>query len=302
MATTSPSVSRPLPATASDSRSGSFGRWFRRRGGRNLAILLGCLVFGFWTIVPFIWIIQTSIKPDRDIYRSISIWPKTITFEHYQHVVQNTPFLTYFRNSFMVAALTTLLSMAIALLAAYALTRLSFFGRTFVARATVVTYLVPAALLFIPLTQVALQFNLTNRALGLVVIYLIFSVPFSTWLTISYFNTSPSDLEDAAMVDGANRFQALVSIFIPLALPALAVVALFTFTQSWNEFLFALLLVTSDSQKTLPVGLAEFVIGDVFAWGPLMAGSLIASLPPVLIYVLAQRWIVSGLGGGAIKG
>lgn len=202
----------------------------------------------------------------------------------------------------MVAISTTVIAMTIAVLAAYALTRLSFFGRTFVARATVVTYLVPASLLFIPLTQVALQFNLTNRALGLVVIYLIFSVPFSTWLTISYFNTIPSDLEDAALVDGANRFQALVSVFIPLALPALAVVALFTFTQSWNEFLFALLLVTSDSQKTLPVGLSEFVIGDVFAWGPLMAGSLIASLPPVLIYVLAQRWIVSGLGGGAIKG
>ena len=280
----------------------SFGFWFKRRGWRAIAILLGCLVFGFWTLVPFIWIIQTSLKPDRDIYRAISLWPRTFTLEHYQEVIQGTPFLTYFRNSAMVAILTTIIAMAIAVLAAYALTRLSFFGRTFVARATVVTYLVPAALLFIPLTQVALQFNLTNRALGLVVIYLIFSVPFSTWLTISYFNTVPSDLEDAALVDGANRLQALWTVFIPLALPALAVVALFTFTQSWNEFLFALLLVTSDSQKTLPVGLSEFVIGDVFAWGPLMAGSLIASLPPVLIYVLAQRWIVSGLGGGAIKG
>lgn len=290
------------PATVTTRSAPSFGRWLRRRGGRTVAIIVGCLFFGFWTLFPFAWIIQTSLKPDRDIYRSISIWPRVFTFEHYQQVVQGTPFLTYFRNSFMVAILTTLIAMTIAVLAAYALTRLSFVGRTFVARATVVTYLIPASLLFIPLTQVALQFHLNNRALGLVVIYLIFSVPFSTWLTISYFNTVPADLEDAALVDGANRFQALRSIFIPLALPALAVVALFTFTQSWNEFLFALLLVTSDSQKTLPVGLSEFVIGDVFAWGPLMAGSLIASLPPVLIYVLAQRWIVSGLGGGAIKG
>lgn len=290
------------PSTGTTATSNSFGRWFRRRGGRTLAIAAGCVFFGLWTIFPFLWIIQTSLKPDRDIYRAISIWPREFTLEHYQNVFADTPFLTYFRNSFMVAILTTAIAMTIALLAAYALTRLSFFGRTFVARATVVTYLVPASLLFIPLTQVALQFNLTNRALGLVVIYLIFSVPFSTWLTISYFNTIPSDLEDAALVDGANRLQALISVFIPLALPALAVVALFTFTQSWNEFLFALLLVTSDSQKTLPVGLSEFVIGDVFAWGPLMAGSLIASLPPVLIYVLAQRWIVSGLGGGAIKG
>jgi multiple sugar transport system permease protein len=297
MATTT--VARPVATPTAQS---SFGRWFRKRGGRTLAVIAGCLFFGAWTIVPFLWIIQTSLKPDRDIYRSISIWPRQFTLDHYEHVLQGTPFLTYFRNSAMVAILTTIIAMTIAVLAAYALTRLSFFGRTFVARATVVTYLVPAALLFIPLTQVALQFNLTNRALGLVVIYLIFSVPFSTWLTISYFNTIPSDLEDAALVDGANRFQALISVFVPLALPALAVVALFTFTQSWNEFLFALLLVTSDSQKTLPVGLSEFVIGDVFAWGHLMAGSLIASLPPVLIYIVAQRWIVSGLGGGAIKG
>ncbi|MDQ3692690.1 MAG: carbohydrate ABC transporter permease [Chloroflexota bacterium] len=296
------SIPAITPRVAPTTRSWSFGRWFRRRGGRTVAIIAGCLFFGLWTLFPFAWIIQTSLKTDRDIYRSISLWPQVLTFEHYQHVVSGTPFLTYFRNSFMVATLTTVIAMAIAVLAAYALTRLTFVGRTFVARATVVTYLIPASLLFIPLTQVALQFQLTNRALGLVVIYLIFSVPFSTWLTISYFNTVPADLEDAALVDGANRLQALRSIFIPLALPALAVVALFTFTQSWNEFLFALLLVTSDSQKTLPVGLSEFVIGDVFAWGPLMAGSLIASLPPVLIYVLAQRWIVSGLGGGAIKG
>jgi multiple sugar transport system permease protein len=290
------------PVLTTQTQSRSFGRWFRQRGGRTLVIVFGCIFFAIWTLFPFAWIIQTSLKPDRDIYRAISIWPRVLTLEHYQHVLSETPFLTYFRNSAMVAILTTVIAMTIAVLAAYALTRLSFAGRTFVARATVVTYLVPAALLFIPITQVALQFNLTNRALGLVVVYLIFSVPFSTWLTISYFNTVPSDLEDAALVDGANRLQALRSVFIPLALPALAVVALFTFTQSWNEFLFALLLVTSDSQKTLPVGLSEFVIGDVFAWGPLMAGSLIASLPPVLIYVLAQRWIVSGLGGGAIKG
>jgi multiple sugar transport system permease protein len=274
----------------------------QRRGFRNIVLIGGLLIFAVWTLFPFLWIIATSIKPNRDIYRDVTIIPKRVTFEHYVDVIQHTDFLIYFRNSLLVATGTTVIAMVIAVLAAYAMTRLSFLGRTFMARATIVTYLVPPALLFIPLFQFAIQFRLTDKAVGLIVIYLIFTVPFSTWLTISYFNTVPSDLEDAALVDGANRLQALFSVFIPLALPALAVVALFTFTQAWNEFLFALLLIGRDSQKTVPVGLADFVKGDVFQWGPLMAGSLLAALPPVLIYIVAQKWVVSGLAGGATKG
>ena len=269
---------------------------------KGVVLVVGLAIFTVWTLFPFLWIISTSIKPDRDLYRKVSLWPETITNAHYIEVLWETPFLTYFRNSFMVATLTTLIAMVVAVLAAYALTRLSFRGREFIARATIVTYLIPAALLFIPLFQIAQQLPFRGDALGLVVIYLIFAVPFSTWLAISYFNTIPTDLEDAALVDGASRLRSLFTIFVPLALPALAVIALFTFTQAWNEFLFALLLIQRDSQKTVPIGLAEFVVGDVFAWGPLMAGSLIASVPPVLIYVVAQKWVVSGLGGGAIKG
>jgi multiple sugar transport system permease protein len=127
-------------------------------------------------------------------------------------------------------------------------------------------------------------------------------VPFCTWLAISYFNTIPTELEDAALVDGASRLQSLTRIIIPLALPALAVIALFAFTNSWNEFLFALLLIGRDSQKTIPAGLVSFINGDVYQWGALMASSLIASLPPILIYIIAQKWVVSGLAGGAVKG
>ena len=174
-------------------------------------------------------------------------------------------------------------------------------GRTFVARSVIVTYLVPGSLLFIPVFQLAYQIGLTDKALGLVVIYMIGTVPFCTWLAISYFNTIPHELEDAAMVDGANRLQSLAFIILPLALPALAVIALFAFTNSWNEFLFALLLIGRDSEKTIPAGLAGLINGDVFQWGALMAGALITALPPVLIYVLAQRWVVSGLASGAVK-
>ena len=170
------------------------------------------------------------------------------------------------------------------------------------ARATIVTYLVPGTLLFIPLYQIAYRLNLTDKALGLVVIYLVHSVPFCTWLIISYFNTIPYELEEAALVDGATRIQALTKIVLPLALPALAVTALYAFTGSWNEFLFALLLIGRDSQKTIPSGLAGLINGDTYQWGALMAGALISSIPPVLIYIVAQKWVVSGLAGGAVKG
>lgn len=276
--------------------------WLMRRGIRSIVLAVGLTLFSVWTLFPYAWILATSIKPSRDIYVAVSILPQRVTSEHYRYILEDPDFRTYFRNSLFVASTTTVIAMAVAIFSAYALTRLSFRGRGFMARATIVTYLVPASLLFIPLFQIANQLRLTDKSIGLVVVYLIFSVPFSTWMTISYFNTVPSELEDAALVDGATRLRALFTIFVPLALPALAVVALFTFTVAWNEFLFALLLIGRDSQKTVPVGLAEFVRGDTYQWGRLMAGSLLASLPPVLIYFISQKWVVSGLAGGAVKG
>jgi multiple sugar transport system permease protein len=283
-------------------RTRSIRRWLQRHALHRIVLPIGLTVFLIWTLFPYFWILATSIKPNRDIFVESTIFPKRFTFEHYRYIFTDADFRIYFRNSAIVAVSTTLISMVVAVFSAYALTRLRFRGRGFIARATIVTYLIPASLLFIPLFQVAFQLHLTDSIWGLVVIYLIFSVPFSTWMTISYFNTVPSELQDAALVDGASRLRALFSIFIPLSLPALAVVALFTFTVAWNEFLFALLLISRDSQKTIPVGLTEFVRGDTYQWGRLMAGSLLASLPPVVIYFVSQRWVVSGLAGGAVKG
>jgi multiple sugar transport system permease protein len=261
----------------------------------------GLAIFTIWTLFPLYWIVGTSFKTNAEIYGDASLWPHSFTLVHFGEIFNQTRFGTYFKNSLLVSCLTTLCAMVIGVLAAYALTRLRFTGRTFVARSVIVTYLVPGALLFIPVFQIANQLGLTDKALGLVVVYLIGTVPFCTWLAISYFNTIPHELEDAAMVDGANRLQSLFFIILPLALPALAVIALFAFTNSWNEFLFALLLIGRDSEKTIPSGLAGLINGDVFQWGALMASSLITSLPPVAIYVLAQRWVVSGLASGAVK-
>ena len=278
-------------------------RWPRIRV-RTLVMVVGLGIFTIWTLMPFFWIIATSVKTNKDLYQEASLFPipSHLTGQHYSEVIHKTKFLTYLKNSLFVSVGTTVIAMVIGVLSAYAMTRLAFRGRTIMARTIIVTYLVPASLLFIPILRVALQLHITNKAWGLIVVYLIFTVPFCTWLAISYFNTIPVELEDAALIDGATRLQSLVRVIIPLALPALAVIALFAFTNSWNEFFFALLLVTKDSQKTIPVGLGGLINGDVFQWGALMAMSLMSSLPPILIYIVAQKWVVSGLSGGAVKG
>jgi multiple sugar transport system permease protein len=274
-------ISRSIPQT----KTSAFGGNQLARIARTVVMVAGLAFFTAWTVFPLLWIVTTSFKSDKEIYSQQSgILPSTFTTQHYDKIINKTRFLGYMKNSLMVSTLTTLTAMLIGVFAAYAISRLNFRGRTFMARTTIVTYLVPGSLVFIPLYQIANQLHLTNKAIGLVVIYLVGTVPFCTWLAISYFNTIPYELE------------------LPLALPALAVIALYAFTQSWNEFLFALLLIGRDSEKTIPSGLAGLINGDTYQWGALMAGALISSLPPLLIYFAAQRWVVSGLAGGAVKG
>lgn len=274
----------------------------RRSWVRRVVLVGGLTLFTIWTLIPIVWMILTSIKPTSDLYTKPSLLPTDLTGANYSTVITQSLFTTWLRNSAMVAVGTTVIAMGVGMLAAYAMTRLDFRGKKLIGNVTIVSYLIPPAILFIPLFQIALQFHLSNKAVGLIPIYLIFSVPFCTWLAISYFRTIPAELEESALIDGATRLQVLARILVPLSLPALAVIALFSFTQSWNEFLFALILISSGTQQTLPVGLADYIIGDVLEWGPLMAGSLIASIAPVLIYFVAQRWVVTGLVAGATKG
>ena len=277
----------------------------RRQKGRLVRRLVhtaGLIFFGVWTVLPLYWIVATSIKPNLLIYREPSFFPSQITADHYLFVLTRTPFLVYVRNSMLVTLVTTSLALVIGTLAAYAITRLSFRGRAWVARSVVVTYLVPGSLLFIPMFQVIYSLGLIDNIVGLMVTYLTFTVPFATWMMIGYFRNVPSELEDAALVDGCSRVQALARIMVPIALPALAVVALFAFTLSWNEFLYALVFIGSDSQKTLTLGLIGLVRGDTFPWGPMMAASLLGALPPTLVYIVSQRWVVAGLAAGSVKG
>jgi multiple sugar transport system permease protein len=269
---------------------------------RRVVVVATGLFFAVWTLAPLYWIIATSLKTDLQVYRDPGLIPLAPTLSNYQTVLFTTNFLLYMKNSVEVAVVTTALSMIFGSAAAYAIARLRFTGRGAVARSLVVSYLVPGSLLFISLFEVLTNLNLTNKLTGLMVVYLSFTLPFCTWLMIGYFRSIPVELEEAALVDGCTRLRALVHIILPLTLPALVVVALFSFTQSWNEFLYALVFISDDSQKTFTVGLIGLIQGDTLPWGLMMAAATMGIIPPLIVYVISQRWIVSGLAAGSVKG
>jgi multiple sugar transport system permease protein len=266
----------------------------------RLLILLPIMIF---VLFPFFWVIITSLKTTPQISQRTSIfWPSPFTLDQYWSLIQRTPFLIWFRNSVIVAAISTVISVALASLGAYALSRLKFLGAGALTTFLLITYLLPGTLLFIPLYQTLTSLGLINSYGALLVTYPTFLLPFATWVLIGYFRSIPVELEEAAMIDGASRLYTFLRITLPLAAPALLSVTLFAFTNAWNEFLFAFVFITSESLRTLPIGLQSMVVGDILPWGELMAASLLTAIPVVILYTYAQRFLVEGLTVGAMKG
>ncbi len=281
-----------MPRTTSGTR-----RFFRWVGNGLLAVML------VWTLVPFYWMIATSLKTDREIYGfEATLVPHHPTLAGYVRLFRQTPFVKYVRNSTVIAVSTTVVSLVFGCLGAYALARLRFRGRRVIARGLVFTYLVPPSLLFIPLFAMMSALSLVDTHAGLILAYLGFTVPFCTWLLMGYFRSVPLELEEAALVDGCTRLGALIRVVLPMSLPALAVVAFFSFTQAWNEFLYANVFVNSVEVRTITTGLTMFIIEDVFFWGPMMGAAFLSALPPLVVYLIFQRWVVKGLTLGAVKG
>lgn len=263
-----------------------------------LTLLLVCLVVLF----PIYWMLTISVKTPRDIYRVPSLIPKAPTLDNYRTLIDKKNFLTNIRNGIIVASSTTVVSVFIASLAAYSLVRLKYRWRGLIGKLILLSYLTPSSLLFIPLSVIVARLHLGNSLHGLVMVYLSFSTPFSTWLLMGYFKGIPTDLEEQAMVDGATRLGAMIRILLPLAAPGLVAVSIFTFTGAWNELLLALIFITSEDKRTVPLGLQYLITGDVFLWGPIMAGAVLSALPVMVLYFLAQRYMVQGLAAGAVKG
>jgi multiple sugar transport system permease protein len=272
-------------------------RWARVLTGLGLAVFL--LVI----LVPFWWIASMSFKTYEQIQFAVSIYvPRPFTWENYTGLWTETRFPLWFANSLITALVVTAITTVVASLGGYAVARIRFPGRESVASLILILYLVPPADLYNPLYRVLAEIGATNRLSALFLAYPTFTVPFCTWLLIGFFKALPDELEEAALIDGASRATAFLRVLLPLAAPGLVASAIFAFTLSWNEFLYALIFIQDERSITIPVGLNLLIYGDVFHWGQLMAASVITTLPVVALYVFIHRWMVEGLVAGSVKG
>ena len=261
------------------------------------------VVLAVMVLFPFYWMTVTSFKSEDQMRSLVSMfWPRPFATENYEQLVRKTEFVAWYKNSVFVAVSSTLLATAVGTIGAYALARLKFFGRGFLASATLITYLVPPSILFIPLYAQMRNLGLANSLAGLIAAYPSFTVPFVTWLLMGYFESIPEELEEAAMIDGATRFGAFYRVVLPLSMPGVLAAGLYAFTQAWNEFLYALVFITDGKLRTLPVGLASFITGDVYGWGSLMSGAVLTTLPVIAAYIYLQKYMVEGLTAGSVKG
>jgi ABC-type glycerol-3-phosphate transport system permease component len=271
--------------------------------GWKVATVAGLIGLVLIVVVPFWWIANMSFKTYEQIQFASSIYvPRPFTWENYTGLWLGTRFPLWLRNSVVTAVLVTVITAVIASLSGYAVARLRFPGREFVASLILVLYLIPPALLFIPLYRVLAELGATNTIASLVLSYPTFTVPFCTWLLIGFFKSLPKELEESALVDGASRTTALTRVLLPLAAPGIVASAIFAFTLSWNEFLYALVFIQDEQAITVPVGLNLLIYGDVFHWGQLMAASVITTIPVVALYMFIHRWMVEGLASGSVKG
>ncbi|HZF06009.1 MAG TPA: carbohydrate ABC transporter permease [Patescibacteria group bacterium] len=276
----------------------------RATGGAQTTFAYTVLVIlAVLVLFPFYWMTITSFKSEEQMRSLVSMfWPNPLVTENYAQLLSKTDFVAWYGNSATVAISSTLLATAVGTIGAYALARLKFFGRGFMASATLITYLVPPSILFIPLYAQMRNLGLANSLAGLIAAYPSFTVPFVTWLLMGYFESIPEELEEAAMIDGATRFGAFWRIVLPLSAPGVLAAGLYAFTQAWNEFLYALVFITDGRLRTLPVGLASFITGDVYGWGYLMAGAVLTTLPVIAAYIYLQKYMVEGLTAGGVKG
>ena len=271
---------------------------------RTVTLYLPLLVILLVLLFPFYWMALTSIKPDEqliDMNTYNPFWVIHPTFKHISKLLFETQYPRWLWNTMYVAVGATTLSIVASVLAAYAIVRLRFKGADTVGVLIFFAYLVPPSILFIPLASVIQAYGLFDSPLSLILVYPTLLVPFSTWLLMGYFKTIPYELEECALIDGASRWQILTRIVVPLAVPGLISAFIFSFTLCWNEFIYALTFLQSTPNKTVPVAIVnEFVDGDIYRWGSLMAGALVGSLPLVILYAFFVEHYVSAMTG-AVK-
>ena len=262
------------------------------------------VLFVIFFLTPPLYMFITSLKSSAEIGAVTNPWwVYAPTLSNYIGLLTDPQFLTFFKNSAVVSLCVVCVTMVIAILAAFSLARMGFWGSSTLATGVFLTYLVPDTLLFIPLFQIVKAVGLLNSYWGMILVYPTLTVPFCTWIMIGYFQSIPKELDEAALIDGAGHMQMLTKIFIPVALPGIIAAMIFAFTVSWAAFVYPMAFLYSADQQVLTVGTVTSLIrGDVYKWGMLMAGALVAAAPPLVIYAFLMDYYIAGLTSGATKG
>jgi multiple sugar transport system permease protein len=269
---------------------------------RNLGIGLAVMILMVVVIAPFYWIFSSSIKAPQEIIAQIpTLFPQSFTLEHYDHLLQSSAFPSYLVNSTVVALLTMTLTILLSTTAAYGLYRLRFPGSDFLFRVILVTYAFPGILLLVPLYEMLSSIGLIDTRWALVIVNVTFAAPFAVWMLQAFFRSVPYELEEAAALDGASRLRIMLRIMLPLTAPGIASIAIYAFITSWTEYMFASILIISDANRTVPVGLAGIIGQYQVDWGLLLAGATVTTLPVLILFSLVGRNFIDGLTAGAVK-
>jgi multiple sugar transport system permease protein/raffinose/stachyose/melibiose transport system permease protein len=275
---------------------------------RRLKILENISTYGILGIssiivlIPVLWMLSTSFKIESETITIPPKWiPDTPTLESYWRLLNEYPFITYFKNSIIIVAGAVVLSVSLSCLVGYGITRFKFKGKTQFMTFLLVTQMFPSIMLLIPYFKVLDQYGLKDSLLGIILVYLSFTIPFSSWMMVGFYRTIPLELDEAAIIDGCSRWKAFYKIILPLTLPAVSSVAIYALITSWNEYMFAQVLIISPELKTIPLGIAELNGFYKILWNDLMAASVIASIPLIILFIFLQKYFISGLTAGAVK-
>ena len=273
----------------------------KRLVGRT-SLYFGALVLAVYSAFPIYWMIASSLRPAREMLTDPTIVPRTITFDNYHSLLAQTDYLSQFVNSLIVALSTVFLTMVLSIMIAYGVTRQRMRGKQIIISGILYAYMFPPLLLAIPLFFMLNSIGLADTLFALVISHLTITMPLGVWFLWGFFKTMPFELEEAAMVDGCSRLGAFLRVVLPLSVPGLVTVAIFAFLLSWTDYTFALVMIGSDANKTVPLGLASMVGAFDLRWGDIMAGSTLIALPLFAAFIALSRYFVQGLTAGAIKG
>ena len=268
---------------------------------RRIAFVLGFIIVSTVVVAPFGWLVLCSLKPKAQLF-NVGFTPSTLTAANYVSLFTRTEITSFFWNSTVVAVAVTGITALFATLGAYSLVFFRYKGREFIGRIILLTYMFPGVVIVVPCYNVMSVFSLTNNLFGVMLVELVLTIPFSVWMLRGFFLEIPRELEEAAIIDGCSKIQALWHVVLPLARPGIIAVAVFAFIFSWNEYLFPLVLINNESAKTLPLGVAGFMGHLYVEWGPLLASAVVSTVPILILFTILQRFLIKGIMAGAVKG